>query len=271
MTLEDQIEIQDLLALGDVMGLPEDDLQLAALLKSPLFGIDEEQLFALAHGRGTRTLHARLMAHAGGEDALGAAADRLIRYRRLADDTSVFGFYSSVLIETRQEFRRRLGPAVDETLDHFLGLAQDFGVAGGVSLTAFLAQVRVVAARWRDMDSGGGGELADDHSWREGAGGAGCGVSRHAVTGVRTAGPACQRPADRLRLLLRRASSRFRDLARDDARACQQEEETGRRGADAGAGRHCIGGWQAKNRRTLEGSHGEVLALPSPAWTGPKP
>ncbi|GIS13270.1 MAG: hypothetical protein CM15mP115_24210 [Alphaproteobacteria bacterium] len=58
MTLEDQIEIQDLLALGDVVCLPEDDLQLAALLKSPLFGIDEETLFTLAHGRGNRSLHA---------------------------------------------------------------------------------------------------------------------------------------------------------------------------------------------------------------------
>ena len=35
MKLEEQIEIRDLLALGDVMLLPEDDLQLAALLKSP--------------------------------------------------------------------------------------------------------------------------------------------------------------------------------------------------------------------------------------------
>ena len=42
MKLEDQIEIQDLLALGDVMLLPEDDLQLAAVLKSPLIGIDED-------------------------------------------------------------------------------------------------------------------------------------------------------------------------------------------------------------------------------------
>ena len=40
LTLNSQIEIQDLLALGDVCLLPEDDLQLAALLKSPLFGCD---------------------------------------------------------------------------------------------------------------------------------------------------------------------------------------------------------------------------------------
>ena len=38
------------------MLLPEDDLSLAALLKSPLIGLDEDQLFALAHGRGRKTL-----------------------------------------------------------------------------------------------------------------------------------------------------------------------------------------------------------------------
>ena len=108
MKLEDQIEIQDLLALGDVMLLPEDDLQLAAVLKSPLIGIDEETLFTLAHDRGGKSLHACLMAHAGGDSVLGRVADRVIRLRELAEGQSVFGFYSSVLIEARQEFRRRL-------------------------------------------------------------------------------------------------------------------------------------------------------------------
>ena len=32
----------DLMALGRVMLLPEDDLSLAALLKSPLIGLDED-------------------------------------------------------------------------------------------------------------------------------------------------------------------------------------------------------------------------------------
>ena len=160
MKLEDQIEIRDLLALGDVMLLPEDDLQLAALLKSPLFNIDEEALFALAHDRGRRTLYARLMAQAGGRDAVGRAADRLLRYRRLADSHSVFAFYSAVLTETRQEFRRRLGAAVDETIDHFLALAQSFGALGGVSLTAFLAEVRGSGGEVRrDMDSASGDEV----------------------------------------------------------------------------------------------------------------
>ena len=52
MKLAEQIEIQDLLALGDVMHLPDDDLQLAAVLKSPLFGMTEDELFTLAYDRG---------------------------------------------------------------------------------------------------------------------------------------------------------------------------------------------------------------------------
>ena len=69
----------------------------------PLFDLDEETLFSLAYERGRRTLHARLMEHAGGLDLVGRAADRLLRYRRLADSHSVFAFYSAVLTETRQQ------------------------------------------------------------------------------------------------------------------------------------------------------------------------
>ena len=36
MVLAEQIAVQDMLALADVLLLPEDDLSLAALLKSPL-------------------------------------------------------------------------------------------------------------------------------------------------------------------------------------------------------------------------------------------
>ena len=64
--LVEQIAVQDLLALCDVLLLPEDDLQLAALLRSPLVGLSEDELFGLAHGR-TGSLFGALMAHRGGE------------------------------------------------------------------------------------------------------------------------------------------------------------------------------------------------------------
>ena len=41
----------DLMNLADALLLPQDDLNLACLLKSPLVGLDEEQLFTLAYKR----------------------------------------------------------------------------------------------------------------------------------------------------------------------------------------------------------------------------
>jgi len=161
MKLEDQIEIQDLLALGDVMMLPEDDLQLAAVLKSPLCGLDDDDLFTLAYDRGSASLYARLMAHRGGDTKFGAAADQLAAWRLLADRDSVFGFFSSVLVNGgRQNFVRRLGNAVHESLDHFLTLAQTMALGEGVSLLQFLTAIRGSGGDVkRDMDSSGTDEV----------------------------------------------------------------------------------------------------------------
>src|SRR5688500_6605249 len=51
MKLMDQLAVQDLVALADVLLMPEDDLALAVVLKSPLFSLDDDALFDLAHKR----------------------------------------------------------------------------------------------------------------------------------------------------------------------------------------------------------------------------
>lgn len=60
LTLLDSIAVQDMLALMQFLLLPSDDYSLACVLKSPLYGISEEALLALAHGRGGLTLWQRL-------------------------------------------------------------------------------------------------------------------------------------------------------------------------------------------------------------------
>ena len=67
LALSDHIAVQDLVALGRAMLLPEDDLNFACLLKSPLVGLDEEALFELAWDRGTAGLLERLRAAAESE------------------------------------------------------------------------------------------------------------------------------------------------------------------------------------------------------------
>ena len=55
MVLTEQPAVQDLMALGDALLLPQDDLSFACLLTSPLGGLDDNDLMALAIGR-TRPL-----------------------------------------------------------------------------------------------------------------------------------------------------------------------------------------------------------------------
>lgn len=49
--LADQLAILDLMVLGDFLLLPEDDLALATLLKSPFFDLDDDDLMVIAPGR----------------------------------------------------------------------------------------------------------------------------------------------------------------------------------------------------------------------------
>ena len=58
LVLTEHIAVMDLVALTDALLLPEDDLALAAVLKSPLFGLSDDELFKIAWDRGAFSLRA---------------------------------------------------------------------------------------------------------------------------------------------------------------------------------------------------------------------
>src|SRR3974390_3404780 len=72
LVLTEHIAVMDLMVLADCLLLPDDDLALASVLKSPLFGLSEEQLFALAWDR-KGSLRAALRLKAANDAALAAA------------------------------------------------------------------------------------------------------------------------------------------------------------------------------------------------------
>lgn len=161
IVLNNQIEILDLLALGDVCLLPEDDLQLACLLKSPLVGLTEDELFVLATGRGEASLYEALRLAAETGNRFGEAGKKLSRWLGLADQLPVFEFFSLVLTEGgRQAFHSRLGPAVDDSLNAFLFQAREHGQQGQAGLTHFLNFFRQGGSEVkRDMDTEHGGQI----------------------------------------------------------------------------------------------------------------
>lgn len=152
LTLTEHIAVQDLLALGEVMLLPDDDLALAALLKSPLIGLDDTQLFALAQGRPGAL---RRSLAASGDAAAIRARERIAAWRSAADYGTPHTFYANILgpERGRLHFQRRLGGEAEEVLDEFLAEALAYERVETPSLQGFLAWMKGAATEVkRDAD-----------------------------------------------------------------------------------------------------------------------
>jgi len=154
LVLTEHIAIMDLLVLGDALLLPEDDLALATVLKSPLFGLSDEQLFALAYGR-KGPLRAVLRAKAAEDATFAKASAALDELADKARTLPPFAFYAHVLgaLNGRKRFLERLGVEAADPLDEFLNLALDYERRETASLQGFLAWVRAAQSEIkRDME-----------------------------------------------------------------------------------------------------------------------
>ncbi|WDR06919.1 double-strand break repair helicase AddA [Devosia rhodophyticola] len=142
LAVTSHIGVLDLLALCDVLLNPTDDLQLAALLRSPLFDISEEHLFDLAHGRGPQTLWRRL--GSSGLQPARDAAERLQRWRAQLDFERPFEFFAAVLYGEGglKRFHARFGGEIDDVFAEFLTLALEHEQTEQPSLQGFVTAMR---------------------------------------------------------------------------------------------------------------------------------
>jgi ATP-dependent helicase/nuclease subunit A len=124
MVLTEQLAVQDLVALGNVLLLPEDDLSLACVLKGPLIGLGETALFDLAHGRSGRLWDA-LRDRAGERGDFEDAYHKLAGWLARADAVPPYELYARLLGAEggRAALLARLGPEAAEPIDEFLALA----------------------------------------------------------------------------------------------------------------------------------------------------
>ena len=81
LKLTEHIAIIDLMNLADALLLPQDDLALAVALKSPLFGLTDDDLFKLAWQR-KGSLRRRLSHHAATDGNFKDALKRLEKCER---------------------------------------------------------------------------------------------------------------------------------------------------------------------------------------------
>ena len=140
LTLMDQLPVMDLAALAKFALLPDDDLTLATVLKSPLVGLTEDDLFELAYGRGEETLWRTLVRRAGERDEFADAHGFLSDVLARADYVTPYAFFAWVLTDRagRRSLASRLGTEIDDPLDEFLNLALDYEARHTPSLQGFL-------------------------------------------------------------------------------------------------------------------------------------
>lgn len=143
MVLTEHLAVQDLLALARFLLLTRDDMSLACILKSPLFGWEEEELMMLCLHRGDKTIWETLQREKHRKplwreteqdlrDLLGKV-DYATPYQLFMDVLDVKGRY--------QRFLERFGGDVSDVLDVFLSVTLSCEMEEGPSLQRFLSWI----------------------------------------------------------------------------------------------------------------------------------
>ncbi|MGY6634086.1 MAG: double-strand break repair helicase AddA [Alkalilacustris sp.] len=155
MKLGAELAVRDLTALLAFLATPEDDLALATVLRAPLGGWSEADLFALAHDR-NGVLWSALRARATRDAACAATLAWLRDLRDAADFLRPHDLLERALTRHggRARLVARLGPEAEDGIDALLAQALAFEAAEVPSLTGFLGWLSADAVEIRRRADG---------------------------------------------------------------------------------------------------------------------
>ena len=146
-SLTGSLAVQDLLAAMRFAVQPLDDLNLASLLVSPLFGWSQDDLLGFAHGRQKRALWEQLRAREAEVRPETMAALRSLL--GMGDFTTPFRFLERILsgpLDGRRKLYHRLGREARDPIDELLAQALAFERQEAPSLLGFLAHIAASSA-----------------------------------------------------------------------------------------------------------------------------
>ncbi|MGB0504595.1 MAG: double-strand break repair helicase AddA [Pikeienuella sp.] len=157
LTLTQELAVKDLLALMRFAISPSDDLTLAALLRSPLFDVSEEDLFTLAHGR-TGSLWASLKT---AEDRHPREIEILNRALGEADFLRPYEFLERALTNEGGRLRliARLGKEAEDPIDELLAQALICEEVATPGIEGFLSWVEADAQAIKREQEGASGQV----------------------------------------------------------------------------------------------------------------
>ena len=139
MVLSEQIAVQDLISLGKFLLLPNDDLSLAEVLKSPLFNLTDEDLEDLCCERESAPLWTKL-----GDSKKQKCKDAYSDLQELFNELNFvrpYELFNYVLInlDGRKKFMRRMGIEAEDALDEFINLTLAYEQQQTPSLQGFIS------------------------------------------------------------------------------------------------------------------------------------
>ena len=135
LKLLEQIAVQDLISLGKFILQPHDDLSLAEVLKSPIFGLDDDDLFDLCYKRKSSLFYMLLK-----NDKYKKISEELQLLLNMTGFVRPFELFNFILVklEGRKKFISRMGYEVEDVLDEFLNLTLNFEQSHTPSLENFI-------------------------------------------------------------------------------------------------------------------------------------
>ncbi|MBF9048166.1 double-strand break repair helicase AddA [Rhodobacterales bacterium LSUCC0031] len=136
--IAEPLAVKDLIALMRFLSLPEDDLSLATLLRSPICGWDEEALYALAQPRGENTTLWQALRQA--QDRWPDTVAMLRDLRDQADFLRPYDLLARALVDhgARGRLIARLGPEAEDAIAAMLDQALSYEAMEVPSLTGFV-------------------------------------------------------------------------------------------------------------------------------------
>ncbi|MCI0430714.1 MAG: double-strand break repair helicase AddA, partial [Rhodospirillales bacterium] len=161
MVLTEQLAVMDLVALGQFLLLPDDDLMLATVLKSPFIGLSEDDLYALAQAR-AGGLWSELKDRKDESPAFARAHAILSEVLAQADFVPPYELYADLLGRRggRRALLERLGPDAADPIDEFLNLTLAYERNHVPSLQGFLQWLGGGGVEIkRDLDQQTGGQV----------------------------------------------------------------------------------------------------------------
>ena len=140
ITLRGNLAVQDLLAIGKFVLNPQDDLNLAALLKSPIIGISGLLLHDIAINRGKQSIWNYIELEQYSSKEYKYLFEHLNIFFEVYHKTNVETFFQYMVdvLGYRQALNASCGPDSNDAIDELLYACQDFASQNNNSLQNFI-------------------------------------------------------------------------------------------------------------------------------------